>query len=376
MESMGSASLLRPSVPLAAFLVAAALVHVGCAPEPAAGPFEVEAALIDFGVVHEGRVLAHEWRLAVRTPSRVTAAKTDCGCTLAELERMQSGGLAPYELGAPLAPGEGLVVRARYDTRGRRGPSARAVTLVLAEGAPVALTLQADVRPWLVFEPPDLEFARVREGEGASRGFQVRAESGEPFGLRATRRALPEWVALELTPVEPASDGRARLWNGIARLLPSVPRGTFSYPIELESDVRIDAREPDGRRHTVAPPWTVQVVGAVMLSAATLEFGLLDGRETVARSLRLESLEPGFVPDHVSARLQALHPDEPFLLERTARIHTRLVDGACEIELTLAGLDPALQGSFLARLVVETGHPELPRLEALVRGARVPSGGG
>ena len=39
------------------------------------------------------------------------------------------------------------------------------------------------------------------------------------------------------------------------------------------------------------------------------------------------------------------------------------------------GLDPEVQGTFLARLVVATGHAELPELEALVRGTRLPEEG-
>src|SRR5687768_4537082 len=81
--------------PLAALLLLAAAGLAGCAGDATgsagtsgeSGPLAVEAPLADFGSVFEGRVLAHEWTVEVRTPVTITSAKTDCGCTLAELER-------------------------------------------------------------------------------------------------------------------------------------------------------------------------------------------------------------------------------------------------------------------------------------------------
>lgn len=360
------------------------------APVLVAEPLLVTEPVAEFGRVFEGALVEHEWALSVRQPVVIRTAKTDCGCTLAQLERSGPAGREPYALEEPLAGGDVLFVHVRYDTRGRRGPAARAVTLTTSAGAVLALALAVDVQPWLVVEPAAFAFARVRVGEGAQREFQVRSESGEAFGLAATARALPPWVRVEIEAHQPDDAGRARLWTGRVRLGSDAPTGTFSYPIELVSDVRIDAvpidalrsdaREPglsagrEPRRHSATPSWTLQVMGVVTLSAPTLEFGLVRADETVSRSVRLESLQPGFVPGAAKARLEPMRPDEPFLLGRTAEVRTRLVGQACEIELILAGLDPGVQGNFLARLVIETGHPELPVLEAVVRGVRVPDG--
>ncbi len=376
-----------PKVPalLFALLALPALTLPACDAEAAsdAGPLVVNAPQVGFGRVFEGARVEHEWAVSVRAPVAVQSAKTDCGCTLARLERSGPDGRKPYTLEEPLAAGEQLFVRALYDTRGRRGSATRSVTLVPDAGAPLVLTLAADVQPWLLVEPADLAFARVRVGQGAEREFEVRSESGEPFALSASGRALAPWVRIELTAEEPDAAGRARQWKGRVRLGQEAPRGTFSYPLELVSDVRNSDVQIDGqasaapadgppRWHTTSPSWTLEVQGAVTLSAPTLEFGLVRADETVARSVRLESLEPGFAPDAVRARLEPLRPEEPFLLARTAALRTRPSGQSCEIELILAGLDPGVSGNFLARLVVETGHPEVPVLEALVRGTRIP----
>ena len=324
--------------------------------------------------VFEGRILQHEWELEVVLPTAVSAAKTDCGCTLAQLERTGPAGRLPYEFGAPLAAGEHLHVNVRYDTRGRRGPAQRAVTLSLSGGGGLALTLAAEVQPWLVVEPEEFPFQRVLEGHGAECAFQVRSVPGEPFGLRSTGIALPPWVTVELTPEEPDAQGRARTWRAHGRLGPEAPRGTYHYPLELVSDVVIPDSRGDGaeRSFSCAPGWRLQIVGPVALSSPNLEFGLVRADETVAQSLRLESFDPAFTPDSAAAHLEPIQAGEPFPLGRTARVHTRHAGKSCDIELVLAGLDGEVSGTFLGKLVVETGHPALPRLEALVRGVRAP----
>jgi hypothetical protein len=94
----------------------------------------------------------------------------------------------------------------------------------------------------------------------------------------------------------------------------------------------------------------------------------------LARGVRVDSFDPDFAASAASAHLEPLVPGAALPLERTAQVHARPAGRSCEIELTLAGLDPEVTGQFIARLVVETGHPDLPRLEALVRGVRAPEG--
>jgi hypothetical protein len=345
-------------------------------PAAGSGPLWTETPRHEFGIVFEGSLLTHEWELDVRAPLSIQAAKTDCGCTLAQLECAREGAFETYGYGSPLEAGDHLRVRVRYDTRGRRGPTQRAVTLTGPGLDPFALTLNAEIQPWLRCEPQDLPFTRLLEGSGARIAFEVSAVGGETFALRSTRLALPDWVRLTLTPS--GSTERAARWHVEAEILPTIPRGTFSYPLELVSDVPIPAQDAlsEPRSFSLIPNWTVQVLGPVALSIPTLDFGLVGSAETVARSLRLESHDPFFQVTDAHAELAPLHAGEPLPLSRTAAIHLRPAGQDCEIELVLAGLDPAIRGSFLAKLVVETGHPKLPTLEALVRGVAAPAGAG
>ncbi len=336
----------------------------------------------EFGTVYEGALLEHEFALEVGRSLAVTGVQSDCGCTVARLEREEPSRLrAPYQFGARLAPGDRLFLGARYDTRGKRGDTPRTLTVTTATGERLVLSLSAQVRPRLLAEPDGFGLLRLRAGESAERSFRVRSAEGERFRLEPTRRGLPPMVAVELRGEDADDSGRARSWLATVRVGADLPRGTFSYPIELLSDLPLPGRTGEGQsgsgRFSVSPSLSVQKLGPVALSTPNLAFGVVRADETVARSVRLECFDAGFSLAEPRVRLEPLKPGEPCPLARTASLCAREVPGekAFDVELLLAGLDDAVAGSFACRLVLETGHPELPRLEALVTGVRAPAGG-
>lgn len=360
----------RALLPSVVTLLAWACAPSSAPPETAAGMTLSDPSRVDFGSVHEGRILRHAWRLEIEEPLVVRETKSDCGCTLVGLTRAEGASERPYELGDELIPGEILVVRASYDTRGRLGPSERTLSLLLADGRLLPLKLAASVQRWLVAEP-EPAFQRTLEGQALETRFEVRSLDGKPFRLTPTGRAVPPALTLAPRALAPDAEGRAARWEVVARLAADAPRGTHSYPLELESDVALEA---DGRVHTIAPAWNLQVLGPVALSTPSLEFGLVRADETVARSVRLECFDSSFVLAEPRVQLEALRPGESCPLLDTAHLTVRAQGAAYDIELTLAGLSPAIDGNFMARLVIETGHPRLARLEALVRGVRAPEG--
>lgn len=370
----------EPMTRLPVPLVATLLLSTFACSEPDAPPAVPGQGLAcrrpveDFGTVFEGQVLEHEFEVRLTVPAALDAPRTDCGCTVASLEVARDGGRTTYEPGTPLAADTRLFVGARFDSRGRPGLAQRSVTLTGA-GTPLALTLVADVREYLVAEPRTLAYERFLEGQGAERRFRVTSVDGERFGLRATGRAIPPSVTVTATPAGPDADGRSARWDVLVRLGGDTPVGPHSYPIELESDLAVPGVAD--RRFAVAPVWSLQVLGPVALSTPSLEFGLVRPDEVVARTVRLESFDPDFTLRDPSATLEAVSwagAPEGFPLGRTAHVTARrAADGrTCDFEVTLDGLDPAVQGTFLAQLLVETGHPDLPRLSAVVRGVRAP----
>jgi hypothetical protein len=374
---------------LPAPLLATLLLTAACTPTPgdpavtgagddssAAGAvLACSEPLRDFGIVHEGQVLEHEFEVRVTAPATLDAPHTDCGCTVARMEIEADGQRRPYEPGTALAPGMRLFVGARFDTRGRPGVAQRSVTLTGASATPLALTLLAQVDTYLLAEPRMLAYERILEGQGAERRFQVRSADGRPYSLRPTGRAIPSSVTVQATPVEPDGEGRAARWDVLVRLGGETPVGSHTYPIELESDLAVPGVE--GRHFAVEPAWSLQVLGPVALSAPMLDFGLVRADEVVSRSIRLECFEPGCRLEEPRATLEAVSwsgQPEGFPLGETAQVHLRPAADrrSWDLEVTLDGLDPAVAGTFLAQLLVETGHPDLPRLTAVVRGVRAP----
>ena len=365
------------------------LLAGACEAEPAERPAAAlfcEDPEVDFGTVFEGAILEHEFELTVGgdAPLTVAGIDSDCGCTVAELARVAPDGTrATYVDGTSIEPGTRLAIGVRYDTRGKRGPTVRNLRVKDGTGkGATSLTLRADVRAWFVGEPAELELARLLQGETDRRSLRVRSVGGERFLLTASRRGVPDALGIALRAEDPDELGRASAWQVELELGAELPRGAHTYPIELVSDVENPSAPPDERgerpRFSFSPALHVEVLGPVSLSPSGIVFGLVDASETVVRTVRLECHDPSFRLAEPHVRLEPVKPGEAFPLERTATVRTRPIEGAnaWEIEVLLAGLDEDVVGTFLARLVIETGHPELARLEAPVSGVRRPGRGG
>lgn len=338
----------------------------------------------EFGDVFEGSILEHEFLLEIakNAPVTVEAVRSDCGCTVASLEVSGPADLPrrTYVEGTVLAPGSRLHVKVRYDTRGRIGDAARTISVYANPLGKVEVALRANVKRWLVAEPDRLDLLPLDENGTQELALEVRSTTGEAFLLEATRHAIPEEVRVELAPRGASGlDQRSSAWTARVLLGPGLPRGLHAWPIELVSDVpvpRATGVDSLERTFSVSPLITVQIVGALELTPPTLSFGALRGDEVVSRSVRLRCLEKGTHLEEPRARLVPLHEGDDFRLARTAEIHVRRVAGeeAWDVEVVLSGLDDGVQGTLLARLVIETSHPRDPLFEVPVTGFRLRSG--
>ena len=375
---------------LLAFLAAACSQPAG--PASADGAHRMDSGLVcaeplaSFGRVWEGSVLEHEFRFEHRgsEPLAVESVRADCGCTAARLAVLDGGEWRAYREGDSLAAGSVLSVGIRYDTRGKTGDAPRTVTLLpAAPYGPVSVRVAADVRPWLVAERDHVGLIELSEGETATRSFTVRSAEERAFALSHTGLGVPPFIDLVLAPEAPDASGRAARWTVTLTIRPDAPRGTRSYPLYLVSDVPVPGApaDVDGEpvRHALTPMIAVRVVGALSVDPPHLAFGAVRPSETVSKSLRLSSHDAGFVFAEPRARLEPVPVPgrgDDFPLAETASLRIRAVDGApaWDVELLLDGLADGVDGTFLARLVLETGHPDLPELYANVTGVCIRTG--
>jgi len=358
---------------------------VSVAPSAAGVPSTGQQALhcaepvFDLGEVWQGAVLEHEFVLEARTdaPGGVAFVKPDCGCAIAELE-VQAPGAArqPYTLKEPLSAGTRLLVRVSYNTRDKHGPAPRSITVYGPAGAQ-RLRLEVFVRPWLKIDPELAQMGILEESSSTSRDFEVESLGGEPFGLEFEGYGVPDELHVELIPHSANAAGRSNHWTARVHMREGMPRGSHSYPITLHSDQPIEGSEPSAgspRFHSVATLITVTVVGPVSLEPEGLLFGVVQPDETVARRLRLVSHVEGFSLPEPKVWLKPLEGDDEFALGKTAKLSVQRVEGqeAWDIQVLLSGLDEAVNDNFMCTLVIETGHPDQPEIQALVRGVRMP----
>ena len=337
-----------------------------------------EEAVREFGTVWEGAVLDHEFRLEVEGTEAVTikTMRAECGCAAGGLEVLGPGDeRRPYVEDTPLAPGTRLAVHLVYDTRGKQGTVPGSVQLYGDQrGGVTELAIRADIRSWLLAEPNEIETFIMTVEEAREIRLGVRSAEGDSFRLEHVRRAVPDTLLVDVEPLSPDGDGRASRWDVAIRLEPGMPKGVHAYPIHLASDVENPDARPDAEgRHApyaIVPRLAVEVVGRYRILPASLDFGLVRPEETTARILRITCLDEDFDPTEPRVVLEPLKAELPFPLAQTAHLSVRPVVGqrAWDVQLLLDGLAPEVERLFLARLVIETGHPEEPELTVGVRG--------
>ena len=338
----------------------------------------------DFGSAWQGAVLEHEFVLEVNseTPGHVALVKADCGCTIPSLEIQRSPGASreAYELKSPIPQGARVFVRVSYDTSEKEGPAPSSITVYGPDGA-LRLGLEALVRPWLKITPPMAKLGILEETASVETRYRIESVGGQTFGLSYKKYGVPEALDVLLEPEAPDAEGRSRSWEARVLLGAGMPRGPHVYPIRLTSDAPIQGRglAPDQgppATHGVAAMLQVEVVGPLSLDPAGLVFGVVQPSETVARSVRLVCHDESFSLGRPEVRLEPVEGDLEFALGKTAQLSLKKVPGepAWDIQLLLSGLDPAVKDNFLGKLVIQTGHPDLPELQALIRGVRMPTG--
>jgi hypothetical protein len=357
---------------------------------PGQGPFPVylatRAPAHDFGEVWEGTVLEHEFALKVMGTEDlvIESVSADCGCTVPSLEvgDTEEGMRQAYATGDPLQPGSWLFLQVEYNTRGKLGSTPRNVHVIgNLPGGRTQVLVQADVRRWLAAAPPRVDLPELFVDDQTETRFEVSSPDGTPFRLRHTELGVPPQVKVELVPRESDDEERAALWDVLVTLGPDLPLGSHGYPIQLVSDVpNPDAlRAEDGAPafFSAMPFVGVRVVGLVSVAPGRMTFGMIRPGETVSRTVRVSSNDSDFELGEPAVRLEPMRPGDDFPLGRTAELSVRPVEGenAWDVQLLLSELDPEVTRTFLARLVLDTGHPQEPSIQVPVTGFHLQASG-
>lgn len=350
------------------------------APEPETW-LVCDEPLVDFGEVVEGATLDHEFVFENRGPQelRVATTRASCGCTVTTLEHIDpdAGARRPYLEGEPVPPGAQLALRTTYHTRGKSGNAPRAVQIFCDQPSGVtSVTIEATIIPWLSVEPDELTVVPLREDQSHTFVHTVKSTGGETFLLEPTGQGIPPQLAVAARALQPDADGRSPAWEVTTMLSPGLPRGVYSYPIHLRTDVlHPDAPVlPDGSQLVIetSPFVTVKIVGKFGVEPPALSFLGVAEKETIASSVRITSYDPDFQFGPPSLRLEPAKAGAPCPLAKTAALSARPVEGqnAWDVQVLLQGLAPEVEFWFTARLVIVTGHPGEPEVAVNVSGRR------
>ena len=133
-------------------------------------------------------------------------------------------------------------------------------------------------------------------------------------------------------------------------------------------------KSPDGKPQPFIAKAMLSAViaGLVSVEPQNLNFGLVGGEETVARTLTLASHDPAFELPEPTWELKPYKEGASEAFAKTLQVTVRRAANGSdwELELLLDGLSADVPRSFYGRLVIATGHPKEPRLEVTLSGLR------
>jgi len=329
--------------------------------DPLARPF-----FHDFGRVPFGERVSHRFRFRNTDPVtvRITQAQSSCGCSVADMKRVDSAGRV-LATGTPNTPGnllevppDGLCeIEVRVDTQAlAQRDAAKLVTVRVGTDSPnkpwITLEASLHVEFGFAYSPATLEMNRVPQGVGAAAEVVIRRQ-GELAMTLAEVEDAPAGFDVTLGE-DPAGAGDQ--WRLSVVVPPGLPAGPTI------GNVRIATRNADG---TPGRPISIPVIARVLADITVQPTQLiLRGRNDAARieqEARVESLVDGLFfrieraevegagSEHLEVELVAVNPDA----QGRARVWT----------VRVSALRADVTGALGGTLHLHLDDPQTPRLD-------------
>lgn len=213
--------------------------------------------IFDFGEVAEGAVIEHSFRISNAGDEALKIRKIHpaCGCTAVVLDS------------DTIAPGEGTVIKASFNTSGFQGYKVKTVRLYTndPEQTSAVLTIQGTVRPDVEVVPPRLHFGNITRGEPQTLSASVLLDP-------ATSLKITEVVSrskdLEIGTEDVSENGRVGKKVTVT-FTPKSKLGSYRNRVEVKTT---SVKNP-----VVNIPIFAYIEGDVSVEPNSLSFGLLEG---------------------------------------------------------------------------------------------------
>ncbi len=343
----------------------------------------------DFGRLRQGDKVEHTFVMqsSGTNPLKIRQIKPSCGCTLGSVEVSDAeGNYSEYTFGDPIEPGRQIKVNAAVDTTNKKNKVQ--VRIQVMSNDPVgthALTLAAEVQPFLVAAPQMMNFGDIPMGAERSQVVDIRTSRGEAVALNLDQRRLstmPPGVSHELTPVNPNAEGKSAHWQLRVNVGADAAEGRLSLSFRLNTDIAmpVDPKKEQLAKEKgshVVPQFfntTVsgsgRILGTFSVDRTYLSYGLVRPGQVVPRSVRLTCNEEGFSLDNLKVHLRGRQgkniDDIKDLFETSIKPVPNV--NAVDVELRLKGFPDNKDQSFNGELVIETGYPSSPEKVVIFSG--------
>jgi len=207
------------------------LVIAGVAPAQQWAEKMFETTQHDFGSVARGSTAVYSFKLKniYREPVHISGVRTSCGCTQ---PRIAKDTLKTYETGEIIA---------EFNTRSFLGDRRATITVSFDQPFPAEIQLQVQgyVRSDVVFDPGEVRFGEVDEGEGAETAVRVNYAGRDDWQIKDIKSTYDHFE-VEINRSQPRT-GRVD-YDLVVRLKSDAPAGQLIEQLVLVTN---DARMPN-----------------------------------------------------------------------------------------------------------------------------------
>ena len=343
----------------------------------------------DFGSIVQGTHATNTFRLISDGENDlvISRIKPSCGCTVAQVNLvLDDGTRKAYTTGDAIPPGTEFEIEAAFKSDGKQGRTKTQVAVYCNDPRTVlSLMLEADVQPVLVLEPRTLQLGTATSADKVEGSLRLSSPTLPAYKVEVDEQFIQKNMTVELKPVDPDAEGRAKEWDIHVTLGPELPEGMRNYPIRLTTDQLIpsprgehdDHDDHAGHDHDdgKTPPKyyfvigyaQVQVKGLVSANPAYVPFGMVRPGQEVERVVRIECHDDFELSADTNVAMTALIQSDLFDYRKAFTTKLDPVEGENALDLTvkLEGLPDGVSGSFGGMLRLDVNHPN--KKELMVR---------
>lgn len=227
----------------------------------------------DFGAVARGSKAEFDFELQniFEEEVHIASVRTNCTCTKPSITKNT---LKTWEKGA---------IRATYNTRSFLGSKGATITVTIDKPyfAEVQLSVTGYIRSDVLFQPGNVEFGEVEEGQVAERMVSVEFAGRSDWRIVDVRSANPHF---EVELGDPAGNFGRVSYKMYVRLKDDAPSGYLNDQLTVVTN--------DSRNNTLELTVEGRVVTPLSVSPASLFLGVLKPGETVKKRLFIKGNSP------------------------------------------------------------------------------------